>query len=72
MSLYPFEDGALNKERGLIIEKILSDRMQQLSSEEFQDLLRPAFQEDEWTLIFVGGALGAMAGMFQLVVVFGI
>ena len=72
LSLYPFEDPAFNKERGAIVEKILCDRMQELSSSEFQDLLRPAFQEDEWILICVGGVLGAMAGLFQLVVVFGI
>ena len=43
----------------------------ELSSEQFQDLLRPAFQEDEWILILVGGVLGACAGLFQLLVVFG-
>ena len=72
LSLYPFEDPVFNKERGMIVEKILSDRMQELSSSEFQDLLRPAFQEDEWILILVGGALGAVAGFFQLLVVFGV
>jgi hypothetical protein len=39
---------------------------------EFQDLLRPAFQEDDWILIVVGGFLGAMAGVFQLVFMFGV
>ncbi|MCB1838263.1 MAG: hypothetical protein KDH99_11655, partial [Alcanivoracaceae bacterium] len=72
LSLYPFEDPVFNKERGMVVEKILSDRMQELSSSEFQDLLRPAFQEDEWILILVGGVLGAMAGFFQLLVVFGV
>lgn len=71
LSLYPFEDPVFNRERGTIVEAILAERMQALSSEEFQDLLRPAFQEDEWILIVVGGVLGAMAGFFQLVVVFG-
>jgi uncharacterized membrane protein YheB (UPF0754 family) len=71
LSMYPFEDPVFNRERGAIVEKIISERMQALSSEEFQDLLRPAFQEDEWILILVGGALGAMAGMFQLLIVFG-
>ena len=72
LSLYPFEDPVFNKERGAVVETILSDRMQQLSSAEFQDLLRPAFQEDEWILIVVGGVLGAVAGFFQLLVVFGV
>mgnify|MGYP005749225045 FL=1 len=72
LSMYPFEDPVFNRERGAIVEKVISERMQALSSEEFQDLLRPAFQEDEWILIMVGGALGAMAGMFQLLIVFGV
>ena len=53
-------------------ERLMSERMQALSSDEFQDLLRPAFQEDEWILIVVGGFLGAMAGVFQLVFMFGV
>jgi len=54
------------------VERLMSERMQALSSDEFQDLLRPAFQEDEWILIVVGGFLGAMAGVFQLVFMFGV
>ena len=50
----------------------MRDRMQALSSEDFQDLLRPAFQEDEWILILTGGFLGAWAGLAQLVFVFGL
>lgn len=70
LSMYPFEDPVFNRERGVIIEHILSERMQALSCEEFQDLLRPAFQEDEWILIAVGGFLGAMVGVLQVVLVF--
>jgi uncharacterized membrane protein YheB (UPF0754 family) len=72
LAVEPFEDQGFNKERGQIVERLMSERMQALSSDEFQDLLRPAFQEDEWILIVVGGFLGAMAGLFQLVFIFGI
>lgn len=71
LAVEPFEDQGFNKERGLIVEKLMAERMQSLSSEEFQDLLRPAFQEDEWILIVVGGFLGAMAGVAQLLFMFG-
>ncbi len=47
------------------------ERMNALSSEEFQDLLRPCFQEDEIKLILVGAFLGLVAGVCQLVFVFG-
>lgn len=54
-----------------IIEELLRTRMESLSPEEFQDVLRPAFQEDEWKLIVVGAVLGLAAGFAQLVFVFG-
>ena len=72
LAVEPFEDQGFNKERGQIVERLMSERMQALSSDEFQDLLRPAFQEDEWILIVVGGFLGAMAGVFQPVFMFGV
>lgn len=65
MSLDPFDDPTFNKERGVVVERLFRERMEALSSEEFQELLRPAFQEDEWILILVGGVLGAMAGFIQ-------
>jgi len=72
LAVEPFEDDNFNRERSSIIERLMRDRMQALSSEDFQDLLRPAFQEDEWILILVGGFLGAMAGLAQLIFVFGL
>lgn len=71
LAVLPFEDPQFNRERGAIVERIMRERMEELSSEEFQALLRPAFQEDEWILILVGGVLGMMAGFIQLFVVFG-
>ena len=72
LAVLPFEDPTFNRERGAIVERIMRERMEELSSEEFQALLRPAFQEDEWILIMVGGALGMMAGLIQLFLVFGV
>ncbi|OUS28931.1 hypothetical protein A9Q99_10650 [Gammaproteobacteria bacterium 45_16_T64] len=54
-----------------IIEKLLRERMESLSSSEFQEILRPAFKEDEWKLISVGAVLGLIAGFIQLFAVFG-
>ena len=39
--------------------------MNLLSPAEFQQVLRPIFQEDEFTLILAGGILGALAGFMQ-------
>ena len=71
VSTDPFDHWPFNRERGRLAEGLLRERMAGLSSSEFQDLLRPCFQEDEIKLIVVGGLLGLLAGVAQLVFVFG-
>lgn len=50
------------------LENLLSVKMAQLSPEEFEGLLRPAFEQDEWILITVGAALGFIVGEMQVFV----
>lgn len=50
----------------LRIETDLREKMQSLSPEEFEGVLRPAYQADEWKLIAVGSILGMFAGIGQL------
>jgi len=64
-------DEAFNIERSAGLAKLFQRRMEALSPEEFQDLMRPAFQEDEWILILLGATLGLIAGTLQLVFIFG-
>lgn len=71
VSREPFDDWHFNRERATVVERLLRQRMEALSSEEFQDLLRPCFQEDELKLILVGAVLGGLAGLGQLLFVFG-
>ena len=66
-----FNNPVFEKDRARAVESIMVERMIALSSEEFQDLLRPCFQEDEIKLILVGAFLGFGAGICQLVFVFG-
>lgn len=58
-------------EEALDIENTLCTRMQALEPENFVGFLRPIFQEDEWKLILVGAVLGALAGLAQLIFIFG-
>lgn len=71
VSIEPFNHWPFNEERGVILERMLRERMESLPAEEFQDLLRPCFQEDEMKLILLGAALGFAAGIAQLFLVFG-
>ncbi|WP_349256167.1 DUF445 domain-containing protein [Banduia mediterranea] len=50
----------------LDLEKLLTEKMRGLSADEFEALLRPAFQQDEWILIAVGAALGFLVGEIQV------
>jgi uncharacterized membrane protein YheB (UPF0754 family) len=49
----------------LNIEHTLATRLKSLSPLDFEDMLHPVFQEDEITLIAVGGVLGFVAGAAQ-------
>ena len=67
----PFESRSFNEERAGVVEGLLRERMEALPPEEFQDLLRPCFQEEEIKLIAVGAILGFCAGVAQLILIFG-
>ena len=71
VSAEPFDHWPFNEERAEILEELLRERMEALPSVEFQSLLRPCFQEDEWKLILTGAVLGFLAGLAQLIFVFG-
>lgn len=70
ISATAFNNPVFERDRAEAVEAIMRERMTALSSEEFQDLLRPCFQEDEAKLIAVGAVLGFLAGLAQIVFVF--
>jgi uncharacterized membrane protein YheB (UPF0754 family) len=55
-------------EDALDIRNTLVNKMQELTPEEFEGLLRPAFQQDEWILIAVGACLGFLVGELQVII----
>lgn len=57
--LYDYMDSALG------LEDTLRVRMEKMSSEQFERVLHPIFEEDELTLILAGAALGFAAGLIQ-------
>lgn len=48
------------------IRNTLVTKMQEMTPQEFEGILRPAFQQDEWILIAVGAALGFLVGEMQV------
>ena len=69
-TMVPLRDPELNESRASKIFGLFRDRIRALSPDEFQNLLRPAFREDEMTLIVLGGLTGFLAGWLHLVLVF--
>ena len=68
-------EGEMFREGGLVhqfvsksekIRKTLAERMAVMDSEAYENVLRPAFKQDEWKLILAGAVLGAAAGLVQL------
>jgi hypothetical protein len=50
------------------IHNVLRVKMQSLDERQFEALIRPAFEQDEWILITVGAALGFVMGEAQALI----
>jgi len=59
-SLYAYTDEALR------LEEEIRTKMQGLPPSEFEGVLHPVFEEDEFKLIVVGGVLGMIVGFIQI------
>eukprot|EP00937_MAST-01D_sp_MAST-1D-sp2_P002090 g2090.t1 len=57
-------------DEALDLQREMREKMQALSSREFEGVLHPVFEEDEIKLILVGAALGFAVGCFQQFVMF--
>ncbi|MEU6559859.1 DUF445 domain-containing protein [Nocardia nova] len=52
--------------RAMDLPAQLSAKMELMTQEEFEGLLRPAFKQDEWKLVTVGAVLGFLIGEVQV------
>jgi uncharacterized membrane protein YheB (UPF0754 family) len=59
-------------EDAMDIDNVLRTKMGELTPEEFEGILRPAFKEDEKLLIALGAGLGFLVGWGQLFFMFGV
>lgn len=52
-------------EEQLAVAELVEGKLRQMPKPEFERLLRGIFEQDEWILIAIGGALGAGVGLLQ-------
>jgi len=69
----PEPDGLIHSfvGRGTALRGQLSSKLRALDAESFEGVLRPAFRQDEWKLFVTGAVLGTIAGVLQLIYLFG-
>ena len=53
----------------LDLEHVVIEKMSQLSSEEYESILRPVFKDDEPLMIAVGAVLGGLVGEIQVQII---
>ncbi|WP_024875377.1 DUF445 domain-containing protein [Saccharomonospora piscinae] len=52
--------------RAMDVATVVEQRMMRMTSVEYEGLLRPAFRQDEWKLVAVGGVIGFVVGELQV------
>jgi hypothetical protein len=58
----PLTDAGFNREQSKKIRKLIAERMREMDSEDFSEMLRSAMKQDEWLLIAHGAVLGIVGG----------
>lgn len=53
----------------LDIENTIVTRMRMMDSDDYENLLRPAFKEDEWIIVALGATLGFLFGEIQIQII---
>jgi uncharacterized membrane protein YheB (UPF0754 family) len=61
-TMTPLQDSAFNKEQGKRIQKLIAERMREMSAQDFSEMLRSVVRQDEWLLIAHGAVLGIFGG----------
>ena len=64
-TMTPLQDSDFNKEQSKRIKKLIAERMREMDSNDFSEMLRSAMKQDEWLLIAHGAVLGIVGGGFH-------
>lgn len=67
-AISPLTDPEFNEAQRAAIRSLIVDRMREMASADFSEMLRTAMREDEWLLYLHGAVLGFVAGLIHLAV----
>jgi len=67
-TMTPLQDESFNKEQSRNVRELIADRVRDMSSRDFAELLRSGMREDEWLLVLHGAVLGFGAGVIHLLI----
>jgi uncharacterized membrane protein YheB (UPF0754 family) len=67
-TITPLQDEAFNREQSRNVRALIADRVRDMSSRDFAELLRSGMREDEWLLVLHGAVLGFGAGVIHLAI----
>jgi hypothetical protein len=67
-TMTPLTDPEFNKAQSARVRKLIKERMLEMPSGDFSEMMRSAMREDEWLLLLHGAVLGFVAGLIHLAV----
>jgi hypothetical protein len=65
-TITPLSDPEVNRAQSGAVRALIAERMREMSSEDFAEMLRSAIKQDEWLLFLHGAVLGFGAGLLHL------
>jgi uncharacterized membrane protein YheB (UPF0754 family) len=67
-TMTPLSDPELSRQQSPAVRALVAERIREMSSGDFSELLRSAMREDEWLLLLHGAVLGFAAGLLHLAI----
>jgi uncharacterized membrane protein YheB (UPF0754 family) len=66
--MVPLSDPEFNRSQSAAMRKLITERMREMGSTDFAEMLRTATREDEWLLLLHGAVLGFAGGLVHLAI----
>jgi uncharacterized membrane protein YheB (UPF0754 family) len=66
--MVPLSDPEFSRTQSATMRKLIAERMREMASSDFADMLRTATREDEWLLLAHGAVLGFAGGLIHLAI----